>query len=339
MPATKKTTPKAKGEKPDPSDLQEAPVDRIWIAFKKAGSDQLRNALIEHYLHLVKTTAERMHMRLPGIVDVEDLMSAGLFGLMDAIDAFELDRSVEFETYCKHRIRGAIFDELRAMDWVPRLIGNRNAKVEGARKALETELGRVPTDHELRERLKVLDDSETNIASPSRKWFETNSGEGIREIDVIQQSSPEGALAERQDLKQAMTRLSRTERLIIILSHYEQMTMRDIGMTMDLAESRVQEIHNSILKKLRSAMETTRKSRSTSATRSGGANVRISISDARAKFADVLDRVRVEKCRFVLERHGKPVAALVPMEDFRVMESNQSETKKQVPSGGQGGTS
>ncbi|MHC4949232.1 MAG: sigma-70 family RNA polymerase sigma factor, partial [Planctomycetota bacterium] len=98
--------------------LDDLPIEEIWIEYKKTGTEPLRNRLIQHYLDIVRYTAERMHMRLPAEVDVEDLMSAGLFGLMDAIDAFDLERGVKFETYCAQRIRGAIFDELRAMDWV-----------------------------------------------------------------------------------------------------------------------------------------------------------------------------------------------------------------------------
>jgi RNA polymerase sigma factor for flagellar operon FliA len=208
-----------------------------------------------------------MHMRLPGEVDVEDLMSAGLFGLMDAIDAFDLERGVKFETYCTQRIRGAIFDELRAMDWVPRLVRSRTAKVERARKALEMELGRRPTDKEVCDRLKVTgtefkklskDSKPVNVVSLNRKWFETDSSKDIREIDVIQDNRQEDPLAElqRRDLKLLITKgLSRAERLIVILYYYEEMTMKEIGMTLDLSESRVSQMHSSILARLQAQMQ------------------------------------------------------------------------------------
>ncbi|MHC4769681.1 MAG: sigma-70 family RNA polymerase sigma factor, partial [Planctomycetota bacterium] len=189
MTRTRTKAPEAKGPKGTPkkpaasasATLHESSIEEVWRTYKKTASDELRNFLIENYLHLVKSTAERMHMRLPGEVDVEDLMSAGLFGLMDAIDAFDLERGVKFETYCTQRIRGAIFDELRAMDWVPRLVRSRTAKVERARKALEMELGRRPTDREVCERLKVTnseykklskDSKPVNVVSLNRKWFE-----------------------------------------------------------------------------------------------------------------------------------------------------------------------
>ncbi|MHC4101765.1 MAG: FliA/WhiG family RNA polymerase sigma factor [Planctomycetota bacterium] len=247
--------------------LRESPIEEVWRTYKKTASDELRNFLIENYLHLVKSTAERMHMRLPGEVDVEDLMSAGLFGLMDAIDAFDLERGVKFETYCTQRIRGAIFDELRAMDWVPRLVRSRTAKVERARKALEMELGRRATDREVCERLEVSnseykklskDSKPVNVVSLNRKWFETDSSKDIREIDVIQDNRQEDPLAELQkkDLKLLITKgLSRAERLIVILYYYEEMTMKEIGMTLDLSESRVSQMHSSILARLQAQMQ------------------------------------------------------------------------------------
>ncbi|MCH8164967.1 MAG: FliA/WhiG family RNA polymerase sigma factor [Planctomycetes bacterium] len=247
--------------------LQETPVEEVWRSYKKAGSDELRNYLIEHYLHLVKSTAERMHMRLPGEVDVEDLMSAGLFGLMDAIDAFDLERGVKFETYCTQRVRGAIFDELRAMDWVPRLVRSRTAKIERARKALEMEMGRQPTDQEVCKQLKVSraeykklqkDSKPVNVVSLNRKWFETDSSKDIREIDVIQDNRQEDPITalHKRDLKLLMTKgLSRAERLIVILYYYEEMTMKEIGMTLDLSESRVSQMHSSILARLQAQMQ------------------------------------------------------------------------------------
>ncbi len=266
-PATRRSKTAADSTAAAPRVLPETPVEEVWRTYKKKGSEELRNYLIEHYLHLVKSTAERMHMRLPGEVDVEDLMSAGLFGLMDAIDAFDLERGVKFETYCTQRIRGAIFDELRAMDWVPRLVRSRTAKVERARKALEMELGRRPTDREVCERLEVSkaeykklskDSKPVNVVSLNRKWFETDSSKDIREIDVIHDNRQEDPLAELQkrDLKLLITKgLLRAERLIVILYYYEEMTMKEIGMTLDLSESRVSQMHSSILARLQAQMQ------------------------------------------------------------------------------------
>lgn len=245
----------------------EDPILDVWREYQQTNAQDLRNQLIERYYDIVRYTAERMHMRLPGEVDVEDLMSAGLFGLMDAIDAFDLERGVKFETYCAQRIRGAIFDELRAMDWVPRLVRSRTAKVERARKSLEMELGRKPSDVEVSERLQVdksefdklsKDSKPVGVVSLNRKWFETDSSKDVREIDVIHDKKQENPLSElqKQDLKLLITKgLSRAERLIVVLYYYEEMTMKEIGTTLDLSESRVSQMHSSILARLKAQMQ------------------------------------------------------------------------------------
>src|SRR5262249_37761102 len=126
-----------------------------WRDFRANPSIELRNQLVEHYLHLVKYNAERIWARLPDGVDLDDLISAGIFGLMDAIEAFDLERGVKFETYCVPRIRGAMLDELRTMDWVPRLVRSKASKLEEARKSLEAALGRPPRPEEMAEKLAV----------------------------------------------------------------------------------------------------------------------------------------------------------------------------------------
>ena len=250
-----------------PPPVDDRPIGEIWIEYKKMPTEELRNRLMENYLGLVKYNAERIHTKLPDEVDVEDLMSAGIFGLMDAIDAFDMERGVKFETYCAPRIRGAILDELRSMDWVPRLVRSRSSQVEGARKSLEMELGRAPTDDELARKLKVSKDEFTKIrkdagavgvVSLSRKWFETDSNKDVREIDVLEdpkQVNPLNSVL-RRDLKDLITKgLSRAERLIIVLYYYEEMTMKEIGITLDLSESRVSQMHSSILARLKAQMQ------------------------------------------------------------------------------------
>ena len=130
--------------KPTPYDTM--PMKELWREYQRTNSQDIRNFLMEKFLPLVRYNAERIYARLPDEVDIQDLMSAGLFGLMDAIDAFDLGRGVKFETYCAPRIRGAILDELRSMDWVPRLVRARSHQVEKAYAKLEVELGRKPSD-------------------------------------------------------------------------------------------------------------------------------------------------------------------------------------------------
>src|SRR5436190_4792676 len=134
----------------------ERDIAEVWQEFKKdQSSKELRNLLIEKYLPLVRYNAERVWSKLPDGVDLNDLISAGVFGLMDAIEAFDLTRGVKFETYCVPRIRGAMLDELRTMDWVPRLVRSKQSKVDAATKELETALGRKPTPEELSARLGI----------------------------------------------------------------------------------------------------------------------------------------------------------------------------------------
>ena len=246
-------------------------IKEVWVDYKKNKTEQLRNILMENYLHLVRYNAERIHVKLPDEVELDDLMSAGIFGLMDAINAFDLERGVKFETYCAPRIRGAILDELRAMDWVPRLVRNRAHRVEQVSRLLEAELGRPPTEPEMALRLKlpeeefeklIRDASAVSVVSLSRKYFETDSSRDVREIDVLEDRRSDSPVIETQkrDLKELITRgLSRAERLILILYYYEEMTMKEIGATLDLSESRVSQMHSAILKRLKEQLEVRRK--------------------------------------------------------------------------------
>ena len=133
----------------------ETDVQQLWHDYRAVPTVGLRNRLVEHYMPLVKYNAERIWARLPDGVELDDLTSAGVFGLLDAIEAFDLTRGVKFETYCVPRIRGAMLDELRTMDWVPRLVRSKQSKVDAATKELETALGRKPTAEELSTKLGI----------------------------------------------------------------------------------------------------------------------------------------------------------------------------------------
>src|SRR3982750_852938 len=192
-------------------------IKDVWVAYKKSPSQALRNVLMENYLHLVRYNAERIHVKLPDEVELDDLMSAGIFGLMDAINAFDLDRGVKFETYCAPRIRGAILDELRSMDWVPRLVRSRSHKLDQTTKQLEMELGRTPSEDEISKRLglptaeydKLMKDATAvTQVSLSRKWFETDGNKDVREIDVLEDRRTTDPTDEiqRRDLKGLITK-------------------------------------------------------------------------------------------------------------------------------------
>lgn len=246
-------------------------VAEWWKSFGETGDENARNCLLEHYLPIVKYTAERVRVKLPDEVDVDDLISAGTFGLMDAVKAFDPERGVKFETYCAPRIRGAILDELRSMDWVPRLVRSRASKLNQATHVLEAQLGRKPTEKELATRMELpmkefrklqRDANATSLVSLSRKWFETDGNKDVREIDVLEDRRSVDPLrvAQRKDLKDLITRgLSRAERLIIILYYFEEMTMKEIGATLDLSESRVSQMHSAILGRLKGQLERRKK--------------------------------------------------------------------------------
>jgi RNA polymerase sigma factor for flagellar operon FliA len=265
-------------------------VEQIWKDYRKGScrlpfdhEDQvetlviddeqtrLRNRLIEHFLPLVRYNAERIWARLPEGVDLDDLISAGVFGLMDAIDAYDMDRGVKFETYCVPRIRGAMLDELRGMDWVPRLVRSRASKVEATRKQLEVALGRAPTDAEMAERMGIsteefeklaADANAVGLVSLNKKWYETDGYKDVREIDILEDKKGEDPTVrmQKKDLMRLVTKgLNRNERLIIILYYYEEMTMKEIGITLDLSESRVSQMHSSIIGRLKGFLEDRRK--------------------------------------------------------------------------------
>jgi RNA polymerase sigma factor FliA len=242
-------------------------VEQLWIEYKKDMSNQeLRNRLVELYLPLVKYNGERIWARLPEGVELDDLISAGVFGLMDAIDLFDLSRGVKFETYCVPRIRGAMLDELRTMDWVPRLVRSKASKLNEAVKNLEARLGRQPSEVELAEEMQIsvpelekmmLDANAVNLISLNKKWYETDSYKDVREIDILEDKKGEDPTRriQKNDLMRLVTKgLNRNERLIIILYYYEEFTMKEIGATLNLSESRVSQMHSSIVQRLQSQL-------------------------------------------------------------------------------------
>lgn len=238
-------------------------IDKLWREYQEIMSDELRNILIEHHMHLVKYNAERVWHKLPNEVELDDLISCGIMGLIDAIGAFDLDRGVKFATFCSRRIRGAILDELRERDWVPRIVRTRMRKVDTARKVLEAQQGRAPTHEELSKEMnlegeefkRVINDTNlSSFISLSRPKNESDSHKDLREIDILEDKRSRNPILEMQkrDIKElVMKGLSRAERLIILLYYYEEMTMKEIGATLDLSESRVSQMHSAIVRRLK----------------------------------------------------------------------------------------
>jgi RNA polymerase sigma factor for flagellar operon FliA len=246
-------------------------INQVWEQFHKTRDDYHRNLLMEHYRDIVKYSAERLHSKLPDKVELDDLISAGIFGLMDAIDAYDPSRGVKFETYCAPRIKGSILDELRSMDWVPRLVRARAHQLARATHSLELHLGRKPVEEEIAGELNMdmeefnrlqRDANAASLVSLNTKYGDDDGEKDVCEIDIIKDQKSEDPLleAQKRDLKNLLTKgLTRAERLIIVLYYYEEMTMKEIGATLDLSESRVSQMHSSIVARLKAQLDTRKK--------------------------------------------------------------------------------
>jgi len=246
-------------------------IAQLWKDYFETRDEQYRNQLLEHYIPIVKYTADRMSTKLPDKVEVDDLVSSGIFGLRDAIEAFDPTRGVKFETYCTPRIRGAILDELRNMDWVPRLVRARAHQLENAMRTLEAQLGRLPSERELAKEMNIdmtefyrlqRDASATGGVSLNNKFNESDSEKEVREIDIIEDQRSQNPVleAQKRDIRALLTKgLTRAEKLIVILYYFEEMTMKEIGATLDLSESRVSQMHSSILARLKAQMNNRQK--------------------------------------------------------------------------------
>jgi RNA polymerase sigma factor FliA len=239
---------------------------RLWVEFQKVRDPAIKNILSEEYYPIVRYVAEKMIERLPHNVQVEDLVSAGVFGLFDAIDKFDLSRGVKFETYCVNRVRGSMLDELRHMDWVPRLTRARANKLEEAYSKLEKLNGRAPTDVELARELHIsvdqLDElfrevSGASIVSMGRRTLDKDPNQVG--VDIMEDEKIEGPLPAnmRRDLLEfCKKRLSTKERYILMMYYFEDLTLKEIGQILDLSESRVCQLHAKLISRLRAYLKT-----------------------------------------------------------------------------------
>jgi RNA polymerase sigma factor for flagellar operon FliA len=240
-------------------------MEKLWAEYRRNPTTELRNLLIEEYLPVVKYVADRLIERLPHNIQVEEIASAGLNGLFDAIQRFDLSRGVKFETYCVGRIRGAMLDELRAMDWVPRLTRARANKLEETYTRLEKEHGRAPTDTELAKALGVslagLDELFKDVSGASVLSLTKRphgKEENVVGVDIMEDVREEGPLdtSSRADFADYIRKnLTTKERYILMLYYYDDLTLKEIGVILGLSESRVCQLHARLLVKLRNYLK------------------------------------------------------------------------------------
>jgi RNA polymerase sigma factor FliA len=248
-----------------------AEIDRVWDEFKSTGSQSSRDQLIVHYSPLVKYVASRVATGLPATVDQGDLASSGIFGLVDALDKFDPSREIKFETYAIPRIRGAIIDELRKLDWVPRSVRYKAREVEKAISELESSLKRAPSDAEIAERMGVklneLHDIVTQISFVQVSALEEvvaggDSGETVSLLDTLADAASEDPTAgmegteTRALLAHAVNGLSEREKIVVTLYYFEGLTLAEIGEVLGVTESRVCQIHTKAVGLLRTSLRT-----------------------------------------------------------------------------------
>jgi RNA polymerase sigma factor FliA len=245
----------------------------LWGEFKRTGDRALRDRLILTYAPLVKYVAGRLGSGLPAHVEDDDLVSYGLLGLIGAIERFDPDRDIKFETYAIARIKGAIIDELRSMDWVPRSVRARARDIERAIADLERKLTRAPNDDEIASKLGVseeefqdslLEISRSSIAALDELWAgPSGTGDTVSLIDTIedpQAPEPQQAMAQtelREALSESIARLPEREKLVVTLYYYEELTLREIGEVLGVTESRVSQLHTKAILRLKARLSAT----------------------------------------------------------------------------------
>jgi RNA polymerase sigma factor for flagellar operon FliA len=255
------------------SNVKAVELKELWRRYKEDGDESARERLVVAYSPLVKFIAGRMASGLPSHVEEGDLISYGLLGLIGAIERFDLDREIKFETFAVARVKGAIIDELRSLDWVPRSVRSRARDVEKAHAALEAELQRGPTDEEMAEKLKMtvdefqgtlLEIANSSVLALDDLWtFADPEGGGgqISVLDTIRDPSAidpesEAQTTELKDrLADAIESLPDRERLVIALYYYESLTLREIGEVLGVTESRVSQLHTKAVLALRSRFQ------------------------------------------------------------------------------------
>ena len=245
--------------------MDERGKEKLWMSYSKNRTPELREQIIIEYAPLVKLVAGRLSMYLGYNVEYEDLVSYGIFGLIDAIDKFDYGKNVKFETYASLRIRGEILDQIRKMDWIPRTVRQKRKKIEEAIKQIETKTGRNASDEEIAQELGIgeeeLNDWQTqlNVTNViSLNEFVEQGGEPV--MDAKNNShfiQPEESVQEeelKKVLMESLELLTEKEKKVILLYYYEDLTLKEISSILEVSESRVSQLHTKALLKMRKRM-------------------------------------------------------------------------------------
>jgi len=261
-------------EKSRDSALENKSEEELWVLYKKKRDPQIREAFIKQYAPLVKYVAGKVAVGMPQSVEFDDLVGFGVFGLLDAIDKFDPEKNVKFKTYAVTRIRGAIFDELRSIDWVPRSVRQKSREVEDTISALEAQLGRTATDKEIAKSMGMAESeyqkvmqkiSSTSILSLSDMWFSGDENDKVSIGDGIESpaSLNPDVIVEKEEIRQviinAINDLPDKEKKILVLYYYEDLTLKEIGQVLEVTESRVSQLHTKAILRLRARLTNIRK--------------------------------------------------------------------------------
>lgn len=237
----------------------------LWMEYSKDKNLQIREKIILEYAPLVKIVAGRLSMYLGYNVEYDDLVGYGIFGLIDAIDKFDYEKGIKFETYASLRIRGAILDQIRKMDWIPRSLRQKQKKIETAMAKLEGEYGRAPTDSELADELGISEDEYiswqgqakvTNLVSLD-EFMESGGEKSSNAVKASAFEQPE-AVIEKNEIKEILMEtlelLTEKEKKVILLYYYEELTLKEISKVLGVSESRVSQLHTKALQKMKTKL-------------------------------------------------------------------------------------
>lgn len=239
--------------------------DKLWESYRKNPTPEVREQIIIEYAPLVKVVAGRLSMYLGKNVEFDDLVSYGVFGLIDAIDKFNLDKDVKFETYASLRIRGSILDQIRKMDWIPRTVRQKQKRIDEAIKAIEMRTGKNATDEEIAQELGVSDEElldwqsqlkVTNVVSLN-EYVEQGSEPAMDAYSNSHFIQPEDMISQqelKEMLAEALELLTEKERKVILMYYYEDLTLKEISQVLEVSESRVSQLHTKAIVKMRKRM-------------------------------------------------------------------------------------